>query len=353
MITLKEVAREAGLQVSTVSEILRDSPRYNSATRAQVKEIAQRLGYRANVIAQSMVRGRTHSVGIVSPMAEERMTAAPERFHVLSHALQEAGYQILTSYRKPGDWEHERNLIEGLRARRVDGLILFNDSFCDPTYYDALVARQVPLVLWAPTSPPTQAATVFFDSRQGMYDATRHLLDLGHRHIVYATSKASFTVPGHRIESFHRALNEAGVPIRKDYLPAPEPSSREAVQAFTRQVLREKPRPTAIMYQNDETALVGLHAILAMGLRVPEDVSVVGFDDVLMAQLTWPELTTVRQSSQALAHATFDLLMDQIQNPKRQEQPHLFLKTELIVRGSTGPVPDGKCAKSPRASSRL
>lgn len=343
MLTLKEVAREAGVAPSSVSDILRQrsdpGARYTPATRRRVMEIAKRRGYRANMVAQSMVRGTTHSIGMIVPLGASVSETGTVRILAVVNEIQNAGYQIMIASKETGNSQQEQNLIENMLARRVDGLIIFNDVYCDPAYYESLRARNFPFVLMAPISRPAQITSVYFNSMHGMYQATRHLIELGHRHIVYAVDPETFLMSNHRAESFRQALQEAGLPIRRSLAIDPALPMREAIQIFTKDVLRETPRPTAIMYVNDTAAFIGLHTLLEMGLRVPEDISVVGFDDLPLAQLTWPELTTVRQSSEMYAREAVRLLLAQMRDPQNSEPQNVFLNAKFVARGSSGPAP--------------
>ena len=186
---------------------------------------------------------------------------------------------------------------------------------------------------------PKDPSAILIDTIEGMYDATRYLIGLGHRRIAYAVGADAFQVPFHRLQGFQRALQEAGIVENREWLLSDAVCSKETVDAFTKRVLQNKVRPTAIMYLNDEMAFVGLHAIHSMGLRVPQDVSVVGFNDSPLAQLTWPELTTVHQPLDELAKLVIQILKDQIGGKPVELGEYRMLKAQLIVRNSTAPAP--------------
>ncbi|MDD5706122.1 MAG: LacI family DNA-binding transcriptional regulator [Kiritimatiellae bacterium] len=337
MVTLRDVAREAGVSLPTVSHVLncRDT-RYSPATCVRVRETARRMGYHRNEVARAMVRGRTGIIGVLGFVSSK--IYGGEQLANLAGTLKQAGWRMHLALRDAGDIQAEEDYINDLVSQQVEGLMISADPLRSPAHYHALRrASDIPIVLMG---SPYERPEVWIDSPSAMRAATQHLLDLGHRRIVYAVGEdISRKYPLHRVSGFLRAMQDAGAPLQQDWLPGEICDFREHVQAFTRKVLRATPRPTALMYTNDEMALVGLHTILSMGLRVPRDVSIMGFDDLPLSQLTWPELTTVRQPFPEMHRLTLQFLLDRIEKGKRARTASRILKAELIVRQSTGPAP--------------
>ncbi|MCC6579554.1 MAG: LacI family DNA-binding transcriptional regulator [Phycisphaeraceae bacterium] len=339
MVTLKQIARELNLGVSTVSSVLHgDNPHYNAQTRQRVREAAERMGYRPNHLARAMVRGKTHTIGVMGLTTHD--TVSGERLHALSDALDNAGYKMLYVSRTIGDLAVERKHLDDLLDRQVDGLLIQTDLYGDPDHYASLWQRGVPLVLSGLAPDRSTLPWVWLDNTSGLYDLTRHLLELGHRRIAYTPGQAAHLYPHHRIEGFHRALREAGVESQPRWIMDDRPSIRDNIVQFTRDMLQStSDRPTALMYNNDEQAFAGLQVIMQMGLHVPRDVSVTGFGDLTLSKLACPALTTVTQPAAELARSGVELLMEQILAKQAMPCRQIMIPTRLTVRNSTGPAP--------------
>ncbi|MCC6580587.1 MAG: LacI family DNA-binding transcriptional regulator [Phycisphaeraceae bacterium] len=338
MVTLKQIAEELHLGVSTVSRVLHsDDPRYNAETRQRVRDAARRLGYLPNHVARSMVRGKTFTIGVIGYTSPDM--AAGQRMHAMASAIDAAGYKMLYVSRTAGDMDTERRLIDDLMARQVDGLLIGTDVYCAIDAYEALSARRVPMVLTGHLRELSKFTLVRMNSESGMYDLTRHLLDLGHRRIAYVVGSEVHFYRVHRISGFRKAMAEVGAEIQPQWIMDQMPGRTGEAALFTRTVLQASPRPTAILYNNDELAFAGMQEIMRLGLRIPQDVSVAGFNDVQLAQLTWPPLTTVRQPSDEFASKCVELLVEQIDAGHALPARQVLVPTQLIARQSTGPVP--------------
>ncbi len=336
MVTLKHIARELDLDISTVSQVLhRGDQRYSQTTRERIHSTAQRLGYRANALARSMRRGRTFSIGVFGHNLAITMTM--EKVQVISSELHALGYKMFLAGGEESDIALEREIVEDLLARRVEGLIINTEPDADPTYYEDLQKRGVPLVLLGMMLDARRLPLVSVDIEGGMCAAIKHLLDLGHRDIAFAMGSYAIRTNVGRWPAITRTMQEAGIPLRMEWVLHDVPSTPEENNAFTRRIMSSTGgavRPTAICYANDELAMGGMHVLRELGLEIPRDVSVVGFDDLPVAKLAWPALTTVRQPRAELAKAAVGLLLEQI-DEKRPSSHQVTLKTELIVRQST------------------
>lgn len=339
MVTLKDIAREAGVTVGTVSDVLRtDDPRYNPATRKQIRQTAERLGYRPNRLAQAMVRGRSHMLGLVGYHLGTLVTM--QKVDAIVTEAQKHGYELLlTGRRETADPAAEREFIENLLARRVDGLVILIESECDLAYYRQLRQQKVPLVMVGYHSRPGRLPLVSVHAEEGMYQMTRHLLTLGHRDFALVLGAYTAALPHNRLDGCVRALRERGLNLREGRVFRQGLIHFRAAHEFTKRLMRSKPYPTAIIYNNDEMAQAGILALREMGFEIPRDVSVVGYDDLPSAAYTCPPLTTVRQPRQELAKAVVRLLMRQIQGQGLDGTGCIRLTPKLIIRRSSGPAP--------------
>lgn len=349
-VTQKQIALALNISRPSVTLALSDNPedhrQLRPETRRLILDTAAQMCYVPNKIARSFKTGRTRTIGVVSHLSNWLSNA--DWLSTVASEVDRAGYRVTLASVEPGDVKREKEHIEELLSLRVDGLMLFASAFDDVSYYQSLEARGIPLVLtgqiYDPKSlkilHPENLSFVRAEDCQGMYELTRHILDLGHREIAYSAGRDTMPFPEHRLTAFQRAMAEANVPIRPGWLMENESfPNRDTVREFTRKLVQENPRPTAILYMNDELALVGLHVLMEMGLRVPEDISIAGFGDLAVSQLTWPELTTVRLPIPEIVREASRLLITKIEK-KSQSIPNLVaIKAPLIVRQSTGPVP--------------
>ena len=300
--TIHDVAREAGVSTSTVSRMLDERlPPSRSATAERVRDAAQKLGYRRDVYASALRRQHTGTVGVLVPRLTDTVMAI--LFEEIARACaQRSGFAIVATTQD--DPAAERAAAQTLLGQRVDGLIL-TTARLDDDFTAQLRADEVPHVLALRTDGASPSSTG--DDELGGYLATRHLLDLGHRTIgvVAGPSYASSAVG--RVRGYRKALHEAGLPV-DDRLIRASTFGMESGEDVARTLLGEPGRPTAVFAVNDNTAIGVLAAAQSLGLTVPDDLSVVGYNDIpLSARLPVP-LTTVRVPFAQIADAAVELL---------------------------------------------
>jgi LacI family transcriptional regulator len=228
MITLKDVAKEVGLNFRSVSRVLhKDDPRYSQATRQRIREAAERLGYRPNAVARAMKKGKTHSIGVSGHFNSSALNV--EILHITARELNRMGSKMFFIAHETGRPDEEKAGIEDLLDRRVEGMLIFaNTTNCETAYYETLWERGTPLVVAGRFSTPQKIPVVSVDVMTGMYAATKHLIGLGHRHIAYPVGSFGMAMPWHRFHGFKRALEEAGIPVRRDWLMADTLSNCDA-----------------------------------------------------------------------------------------------------------------------------
>lgn len=301
-VTILDVASAAGVSKSTVSRILDERlPRSDNETARRVRKIAEDMGYVRDVSAASLRRGSTMTVGVIVPRLTDTVMAM--LYESLAKACSKSGRfaVVATTDDKP---KADRLAAESLLKRGVDGLIL-STAREDDDFPDELVARGVPFVLALRTDG--RSLSSIGDDRLGGYLATRHLLDLGHRRIgvIAGPSYASSSLG--RVEGYRQALEEAGVSVCPDCI-VPSTFGIDAGADAAEQLMRLEDRPTAIFAVNDNTAIGALSGLSRLGMSVPNDVSVVGYNDIpIVSHLPTP-LTTLRVPFEQIASNALDLL---------------------------------------------
>ena len=339
MVRLKDIAKQVGVSIMTVSKALRDAPDVSTATKTRIKLLAQQLGYVPDSSAQGLRTRTTKLFGLIipsstNPIYARMVVAVEERAH-------ELGYDILLAHslNKP---EREEACVRRFLARRVDGL------FISPVYrfeaeariYQEIVARKTPTVLLGPPATFCKSfPSVEIEEMIASYNATRHLLKLGHRRIAYFTGPPAAPWSHDRFEGYRRALREAGIEL-DDKLVFQAGSTIDDGTNATLQMLNENCQATAVQAVSDLVAIGCANALFLQGLKIPGDISLVGFGNILTAEHFRVPLTTVRQPKFRLGIAAVNTMMSLIHGQPVQPKR---LAAELIERESTAPpVGQGK-----------
>lgn len=329
-VTLLDVAAAAGVSKSTVSRILDERlPRSESATAQRVRQVAAELGYVRDPSAASLRRGTTMTIGVVVPRLTDTVMAM--LYEALAHAGQRSGHFTIVA--TTGDEpDAERSAVEALLQRRVDGVILSTARLGDD-FPSQLAARGVPCVLALRTDGHSLASVG--DDRLGGYLATRHLLDLGHRRIGLIAGPGYASSARGRVEGYRQAMVEAGIDVDPGWVVESTFGIDSGADA-TRTLMRLDLRPTAVFAVNDNTAIGALSAFENLGLSVPEDVSLIGYNDIpIVSHLPTP-LTSMRVPFDQIASAALELL---ISGPQGKQDRIRVASPTLIPRRSTASAP--------------
>lgn len=334
--TAHQVAELAGVSQATVSLVLSGKAhgRASAQTQDAVLRACEALGYWPNPSARSLRNGRADAVALIVPDVLHPFFAA--MFRAAAHAARERGYAVvLIDAENSGDWQQV--MVETLKGHALDGFVLWYAPGTDLRGHErnvVLVEREVPGV-----------ACIRLDNEGGTRAALRHLLELGHQRIAHLQADQTIDAYARHTTAFREVLREAGIEPRPDCqlsaMGPGEPLTVEAGYAAARRVLTGEDRPTALFCSDDLFAAGAMKAARDLGLAVPGDLSVIGFDDVDLAALLEPELTTVRIPAQRLGETAvrrlFGLLHDE--GGVSPTGPTEVIELDLVVRGSTGPVP--------------
>jgi DNA-binding LacI/PurR family transcriptional regulator len=333
MVRLKDIAKQIGVSVMTVSKALRDAPDVSDATRAKIKSLAQQMGYVPDSSAQGLRTKTTKLFGLVipsitNPIFARIVFAIEERAH-------ELGYDVLLghSLNKP---EREEICIRHFLSRRVDGL------FISPVYrfeaeariYNEILARNTPTVLLGSPAPFCKHfPSVEIEDLIASYNVTQHLLKLGHKRIAYFTGPQVAPWAHERFNGYRRALREAGLDV-DDKLVFQSGSTIEDGMKAALQMLNENCHATAVQSANDLVAIGCADALLSQGLKIPDDISIVGFGNILLTEHFRVPLTTVRQPKFRLGIAALEMMMGLIRGESVESKR---LPAELLERKSSAP----------------
>lgn len=337
---MADVAHEVGVSHQTVSRVLNNSPLVRPDTRERVLAAIELLDYRPNPLARGLSRGRSQTIGVVVPFFTH--SSAVERLRGIAAALSPSKYDLVL-FNVESPMHRDEHFAALTRRDRADGLLVLSLP-PPPAHLARLTANGVPVVL---VDAHGDAPAVVTDDVEGGRIATRHLAELGHERIAFVgdhpNSPFGFTSSGHRQEGWAEVLTEIGVRKRR-HLLRHGPHDRDAGRALVADLLSLRTRPTAIFAASDILALGALEAARQAGLRVPEDLSVVGFDDIELS--AYVGLTSVRQPLFESGRLGASLLLDAVERGVVHDNVEHQLELELVVRSTSAPPGGAEMAGS-------
>lgn len=332
MPTIYDVAAKAGVSTTTVSHVINESRFVSEATVRRVRRAMKELNYQPNAVARSLRRKHTHTLGLVLPDSSNPFFAEVAR-GIETYAFQQ-GYNVIFGS-SDGDLKKEHAYLRVFVEKQVDGIV-FVAAGESAQNLEQLLGKHLPLVVVDRDFKKVIADYVVADNRQGGYLAASHLIELGHRVIGCIAGPSSITPSAERVTGYRDALEKHSIPYdsrlvrRGDFGAA---SGFDATQYFLSR--RGSNRPTAIFACNDMMALGTLGALYQAGLRVPDDVAVVGFDDIVLASYTAPPLSTIQQPKYEMGELAAKVLIERIRSGQAHKPERHLLPTQLIVRAST------------------
>jgi DNA-binding LacI/PurR family transcriptional regulator len=328
--SIKDIARLANVSSSTVSRALQNSPLISRGTSERIQTIARESGYRASAIARGLVTRRTRTIGVVVTTIADPFVS--EVVSGIEQCANDHGYSVFLA-NSNADPTRETKVVHSFSERRVEGVVV-TSSRVGVLYRPLLTEMRIPIVLVNNQHPGEFVNSVLIDNLQGSTDITNHLIGLGHHRIGYVGDRFGYQSDTERFAGYRQALESAGHPFIPELVVHGDGKCEGAMAAVDALLNLPKP-PTAIFCYNDMTALGALHQIRVRKLRVPEDISVVGFDDLFIAGYAQPPLTTVRQPRRQMGLLAMESLLKLISG--EESATTIKVPTELIVRESTAP----------------
>ena len=339
--TLADVGRVAGVSAMAASAVLngaRTSSRISELTKGRILAAAAKLNYRPNGAARALANRRMNTIGVAALFAG---TEINQYFLEVFNGIVEAAasHRQTTTVFTLRSWKEEADRIPSFCDGRIDGLILVAPVLARET--GESLPKHVPFVALHANTPMPNVINLESDEETGAYEVVRHLTTLGHRRIMHLSGPPDVVGGQRRIRGYRRALRDAGIKpddtltIETDFH---QDSARQALRQWLRRH-KGQPLPQAIFCVNDNAAIGCIEMLAEAGLRVPDDVSVVGFDDTLAARTTIPQLTTVRQPLREMGHRAVEILLEEIVNrhsPSDMPPPPIIFPTSIVHRASVG-----------------
>lgn len=335
--TIHDVARMAGVAIKTVSRVLNDEPNVAEATRARVLEAMKALDYHPSLSARSLAGRRSYLIGLVyeNPSANYIVDVQ----HGAMERCRKERFRLFVHQCSGNSDEISRDVVGLIDQTHVDGLIVTPPLSESIELIRALDKRKVPFVRIAPNDIKHRSPYVDMDDEGAAREMTEYLIGLGHRQIGFIIGHQSHYASGLRLRGYKAALQAHRIAYHPAYVKQGQFVFESGLDAARELLALPKP-PTAIFASNDDMAAGVLMAAQKMGISVPKQLSVVGFDDTYIARVVTPQLTTVHQPSYGLAYAAADLLFQQLRNGTPERSTRLPYK--LVIRDSAGPAPSGR-----------
>lgn len=336
MVSIKDVSARCGVSVATVSKSLNDHSDISNATKEHVRKIAKEMGYFPNSSARALKTNRTYNIGVL--FVDEAQSGLTHEYfaNVLDNFKVEAeknGYDITFINKYTG--RKNMTYYEHSKYRGVDGVVIACIDFTDPDVQE-LINGELPVVTIDHVFNNRTAITS--DNVKGMKDLITYIYEKGHRKIAYIHG-ADSSVTQNRVGSYYKTLGELGIEAPDDYVKNGIYHDPNTTAKLTKELLDMKDRPTCIIFPDDFSCVGGINAIKEQGLRIPEDISIAGYDGIVLSQVLDPKLTTLQQDTKALGRNAADKLIALIENPKAA------IIERVVVEGKVLP---GKSVGSPK-----
>lgn len=333
-VTIKDVAKIAGVDPSTVSRVIADSPRISQKTKEKVSKVMEELDFYPNAIARSLANRSTKTIGVMMPLSSEQVFVNPFFTEVMKGIAASAinrGYDILFTTGGSDDEEYEaaKRIVN---EKRIDGLILLTSRRQDKTIND-LIKKKLPFVVVGKPSKLENINWVDNDNQEACYKATEHLIKQGHNNIGFIGGEFSYVFMCERFKGYKQALDANGIKFNRDFLSIGE-FLEEGGYGAMKKLFELKKVPTAIVAADDLMAFGAIRAIKEKGLSIPEDIAIVGFNDTPLANYIDPPLTSVEIFVHELGYNASEILINHLEHPDDQKK-HIIIQTNLKVRKSS------------------
>lgn len=337
-VTIKDVAAEAGVSTQTVSRVINDRIDVAESTRKHVREVIERLGYRPSALARSMIRQRSHTLGVVT--AGLRYIGPSRVLHGITNAAEEEGYGLLLKQLPTFGSTAVESILDRLVERRVEGVIWAVPEVGDNHDWlqEHTTRLGVPVVVVTSTRQPPDTGAVNIDNYLGAKLATQHLVDQGYRHIGHITGPLDWFEARQRKAAWSDVLAKAGLEQGDATWTSGNWSSSSGYKAAQR-LFESYPQMDAVFVANDQMALSVLKLACEQGIRVPQDLGIVGFDNIPESEFFWPPLTTINQDQHHLGASAVCMVIEMIDAARNDSTPaenrRVVLQPDLVIRASS------------------
>ncbi|ORC30704.1 hypothetical protein B4O97_17860 [Marispirochaeta aestuarii] len=333
-LTLKDIAHLAGVSVGTASKVINGVGNVSLERRIRVEAVIEKLGYRPSALARSIKRRKTMVIGLIIPKIKNAFYI--QIIDAIEKLVQKKGYTLFLG-NSDENLSTEIGYLQTFAALRVDGLILASAGRIDPgkimRELDTFKSMSIPVVSIVRQLDGSQLDTVLLDNVQGAYEATKHVLEMGHRRIAIISSPEHTSASRERIEGYSRALEEYKLPYTRDMIKVSE-AIPESGYRITKEIIGMRNPPTALFVASNYPLIGSLQALRDTGRTIPDDISLICFDDPEWSPYIDPPLTAVHPNTDELCTAAVNTLMERINGDSSGQPVSVRIPTQLIVRKS-------------------
>jgi LacI family transcriptional regulator len=333
-VTIYDLAKILDISATTVSRGLQDHPAINTKTKQKIFDLAAELGYRSNKFASNLRRQRTNTIGVIVPRLNSLFMAAV--ISGIEKIVNNAGYNLIISQSFEQE-KKEKSNASTMFSSRVDGLIvsLAIDTL-DLSHFDTFIKKNIPLIFFDRVPDEIDSTKVLIDNFKAGCDATEHLIKQGCKEILHITGNIAGNVYRDRFEGYKKALSNHGLPFRAELVISSDLSEQAVKDALTNDILKRSNLPDGLFITNDSSAAVAMMVLKDAGLRVPEDMAIVGFNNDLLSRVTQPAITTINYPGNEMGESIARILINHLDGEGNLSSKNtVILDTELIVRGSS------------------
>lgn len=329
---IKDIAKEAGVSISTVSRVINGTAKVNDDTRIRVEAAIERHNYRPNALARNLLQKKTNTIGVLISVQQLNMSSISETINAISDVLNGSGYRImLANSRFQSD--EEINFFHVFQEKRVDGILYFASGFT-ANHLETLKDYPIPIVTIGQQLPQLNLPHVIHDDYYAAYTATEYLIRQGHRDIAYIACPSYDESAGNvRRSGYENALRAYDIPVQNDYIVQGDFTMESGYKAAEDLINNNQKRPTAIFGSTDYMAIGAIRYLLDQGIQIPEQVSVMGFDDVNIAKFFNPRLTTIHTDKVSVGRVAANTLL-KIMNDESLDVKKYVADYNLIERES-------------------
>lgn len=331
-VTIYDIAEKLDISPATVSRGLKDHPAIKKETKKRIKEMALKMGYQNNTFASSLRSRRTNTIGIIVPRINSSFMSTV--IAGLEQVVNSKGYNLIISQSQE-EYDKEIASATTMFNSRVDGLLVSLASNTERIqHFESLLRKKIPVIFFDRVFDHPDCTNIVIDNTKAGYDAVAHLLDQGCRRIIYIGGDVKRNVYADRLKGYKQALDERGIAFTDKYVITAQLSEQVGMEV-AQKILQMHPRPDGVFAANDSTAVACMQTLRDAGVRVPEDIAIVGFNNDPISWIVRPKLTTVNYPGYEMGQIAATTLINAINKSPASNLTTLVLKHELIVRESS------------------
>jgi LacI family transcriptional regulator len=331
-VTIYDLARKLNISIATVSRALKDDPVVSKKTRKKIADLAQEMGYRSNNFARNLRTQRTNTIGVIIPRINSYFMSAV--IAGMENIATSEGYTLIISQSSESQ-EKERTNAATMFNNRVDGLLVSLAYDTESlTHFEPFIKKKIPLVFFDRTADQPDTICVQINNIKAAYEATTHLISQGRRRIVHITASQKRNVYVDRLQGYKQALTDQRLPFREDYVIVGNLSQEAGADAAAR-IRQMHPLPDAVFVANDNCAVGCMMALKQMGIRIPEDIAFVGFNNDPVSTVVEPNLTTINYPGYEMGQVAARNLISNLSGAGARSTNTIILRSELVIRESS------------------